>query len=260
MLQSIWAARWYLLLGILTFLIVLVVNTPLHFIWQYAEPALGRMPIRIQNPTGTLWHGRLIAEAPEVGPVQVTWRLSPLSLLSAQPELNLSVDNERVRLHGDAAVTVDLATMTPSSIILTDVSGYLDSQVAAKALKSMRVSVKGDAELSQLNGEFDLVSKQVLSLAGRLIYSGGNVQFPVQRNQVDALLPMLIGEMGMEDDTAVMNVKTPEGKDIARVFLQADGWGGASMRKRAVDLVGQQWPDKQATEDTVIFEVSHKIL
>jgi len=25
-------------------------------------------------------------------------------------------------------------------------------------------------------------------------------------------------------------------------------------------LVGQQWPDKQATEDTVIFEVSHKIL
>jgi general secretion pathway protein N len=111
-----------------------------------------------------------------------------------------------------------------------------------------------------LNGEFDLVSKQVLSLAGRLIYSGGNVQFPVQRNQVDALLPMLIGEMGMEDDTAVMNVKTPEGKDIARVFLQADGWGGASMRKRAVDLVGQQWPDKQATEDTVIFEVSHKIL
>ena len=55
MLQSIWAARWYLLLGILTFLIVLVVNTPLHFIWQYAEPALGRMPIRIQSPTGTLW-------------------------------------------------------------------------------------------------------------------------------------------------------------------------------------------------------------
>lgn len=260
MLQSIWAARWYLLLGILTFFIVLVVNAPLHFIWQYAEPALGRMPVRIQNPTGTLWHGRLIADAPEVGPVQIVWSLSPLSLLSAQPELTLSADNERVRLHGDAAVAFDLATIRPTSIVLTNVSGYLDSQVAAKAFKGMPVSVTGDVELSQLNGEFDLASKQILSLAGRLIYSGGNAQFPIQRNQVDAVLPILIGEMTMEGDTAVMHVKTSEGKDIARVFLQADGWGGVSMRKRAIDLVGQQWSDKQATEDTVIFEVSHKIL
>jgi general secretion pathway protein N len=33
-----------------------------------------------------------------------------------------------------------------------------------------------------------------------------------------------------------------------------------SVLRRAVDIAGQEWPDKQADADTVIFEVSQKFL
>ena len=61
-------------------------------------------------------------------------------------------------------------------------------------------------------------------------------------------------------DKFVVPVTTEDGEPIGQLFLQKDGWGGVSVLKRALDIAGQPWPDKQGTPDTVVFEVSQKIL
>ena len=71
---------------------------------------------------------------------------------------------------------------------------------------------------------------------------------------------MLIADVVTEGDRFLVPVKTEEGQPLGELFLQNDGWGGVSVLKRALDVVGQPWPDKQATADTVVFEVSQKIL
>jgi general secretion pathway protein N len=53
---------------------------------------------------------------------------------------------------------------------------------------------------------------------------------------------------------------TADGDPLGQMYIQPDGWGGVSVLRRAVDIAGQEWPDKQADADTVIFEVSQKFL
>ena len=87
MLRAVWSAKWYILLGLLAFTLLVVATTPIHFLWKYAEPYARDLPVRIQNPTGTLWQGRADVGVPQAGTIAADWELSPLSLLL--PDMSL---------------------------------------------------------------------------------------------------------------------------------------------------------------------------
>jgi len=256
MLKAIWAARWYLLLGFFTFVIVLAINTPLHFVWRFIEPQAARLPVRIEQPAGTIWDGRLQLRIPQLsslGSLETQWRLSPLGLFAGRADLNLRISGDGVRLRTAASLGSDQV------LKIQDAEGFLETAVVAPLLKRNRITVGGNAELSQLNAVVDLSARAVTAVSGRLVYSGGEVGFPVNNKPVSATMPMLIGDLSMSDERAVINVNTMEGQSLIQGYLQPDGWGGVTIRRRLLDVLGQQWP-AQATEDTVIFEVSHKVL
>ena len=92
------------------------------------------------------------------------------------------------------------------------------------------------------------------------MYSGGQLRARVERQSIDTELPMLLANIVMDGPKVTVPVATADGEPLGQLFLQEDGWGGMTVLRRAVDIAGQSWPDKQADADTVIFEVSQKFL
>ncbi len=256
MLKSIWAARWYVVLGLLTFLITLVLTTPLHFVWRHVSPQLSALPVQVQQVNGTLWNGRLqfqVLQLRELGLLDARWELSFLSLLAGQADLRLQVESPDLRLQLPLRVGLD------NVLHIDGADGYFDLSPVQPLLQRQRTKVEGQVELSRLLAEVDLSINQFNQLSGQLVYSGGASTFLVDNKPVNATLPMLIGQLGREPERAALDLTTDSGELLLRGYLQPDGWAGIALRRRFLDVLGQQWP-AQADADTVIFEVSQKVL
>lgn len=255
MLKGIWAARWYLILGLLTFLITLVLTMPLHFAWRLASPHLSNLPVHIHSMSGTLWSGRVQMQVPmvrELGTLNSNWQLSFLPLLVGNIHLNLTVDSDNLRL------TLPLS-LSNSRLDIQGAEGYLNLAGIDSLLRAQNTSLGGTVELQRLLATVDLNSNEFSELAGRIVYGGGPVTVQIDNKPVSATLPLLVGQLGREPERAALVLTTEDGDVLLNGYLQPDGWAGMALRRRFVDLMGQTWPAK-AEADTVIFEVSSKVL
>ena len=259
MLRAVWSAKWYILLGLLAFILIVVATTPIHFLWKYAEPYARDLPVRIQNPTGTLWQGRADVGVPQAGTIAADWELSPLPLLLGNADLAINAEGENIRLTGAAQAT-GLYAGLPERVIIEDLNGYLDSSALAPLLMQARANLDGSFELSRLNADISIADQGINDISGQLVYSGGQLRARVERQSIDTELPMLVANIVMDGPKVTVPVATADGEPLGQLFLQEDGWGGMTVLRRAVDIAGQSWPDKQADADTVIFEVSQKFL
>ena len=237
----------------------MVATTPIHFLWKYAEPYARDLPVRIQNPTGTLWQGRADVGVPQAGTIAADWELSPLSLLLGNADLAINAEGENIRLTGAAQAT-GLYAGLPERVIIEDLNGYLDSSALAPLLMQARANLDGSFELSRLNADISIADQGINDISGQLVYSGGQLRARVERQSIDTELPMLVANIVMDGPKVTVPVATADGEPLGQLFLQEDGWGGMTVLRRAVDIAGQSWPDKQADADTVIFEVSQKFL
>ena len=259
MLRAVWSAKWYILLGLLAFILIVVATTPIHFLWKYAEPYARDLPVRIQNPTGTLWQGRADVGVPQAGTIAADWELSPLPLLLGNADLAINAEGENIRLTG-AALATGLYAGLPERVIIEDLNGYLDSSALAPLLMQARANLDGSFELSRLNADISIADQGINDISGQLVYSGGQLRARVERQSIDTELPMLVANIVMDGPKVTVPVATADGEPLGQLFLQEDGWGGMTVLRRAVDIAGQSWPDKQADADTVFFEVSQKFL
>lgn len=251
-MKALWSAKWYLLLGLFSYILFLVATAPLDFVWRQAQPYVGRLPVQIQQVSGTLWQGQAKVQVPQVGALNAKWTLDAFSLLAGKANLDLDVKGNAVALNGNVQAS-------PSQIILTDVNGSLSSQHLRSMLRQGQVKLAGEFEVSGLNAELLVADKQIASAEGRIVYSGGDVGFPIDGKPINATLPMLVGQISKPSDKVELSLATTEGLSIGSGYLQPDGWGGVAIKRRFLDILGQKWPAK-ATEDTVIFEVSQKLL
>ncbi|HBS43030.1 MAG TPA: hypothetical protein DEA26_10135 [Oceanospirillales bacterium] len=261
MLSSVWAARWYLLLGTVTFLLTLLMTTPLHFVWQYVSPYTDMLPVRVAQPTGTLWQGTARISDPALGELDAGWTIArPYTLFLGELNLDLSLEGSALRFDGVTRLD-GLWQGMPSHLELNGASGYLSSSVVNRFLAPQQVSMDGEFEISGLTADISLVDERLHSASGQLVYGGGSVTYPLQRgkNQT-AELPVLVATIGTQGDNIVVPVVTEEGQPLGEAYLQPDGWGGVRVLRRAIDIAGQTWPDKQAAEDSIVFEVSQKVM
>lgn len=257
---SKWSLIGYWCFGIVCLLCFMLAMTPLHFVWQHISPLMRGMPISLEQPRGTIWNGYVVVRSPQLESVTVEWSLSPVQLFMASPTLQVSADSAAMSLSGLINADLNIFERQVSSLRFSDVNGMIDGEILQPILLAQRINFSGNTELSDIAGEFSLTDRVFSDVQGRIVYTGGNVKFPVERTQVSATLPLLVGQAGMNNGNAEINLQTESGDALAKVFLQPDGWGGAAVRRRALDLVNQPWQDKNATADTVVFEVSQKIL
>lgn len=257
MLKAFWRARWYALLGLLTFMTVLVFTTPLHFIWRYVQPQLPPLPVVIEQVSGTLWQGRAQVQAPAqlpLGTITVQWDLSAFALLSGQLQADVRAEANHARLTARLTMGLD------ERVRVDDAQGYLGAEVLQPMLAAGQASLSGYFELQQMNVEVDTSTLQVMHVQGQLFFSGGDVGFLIDGKPMNAELPMLLGQLQQTSPThSNLLMTTEEGLPVGDVFWQKNGWGGVKMRRRFLDVLGQPWP-AQAEADTIIFEASHKVL
>lgn len=253
---SAFRAGWiYLLTGLLAFVVFLAITAPLHFVWPYLQPVLGPLPVKVQGVSGTLWNGHLQLQQAMVGDLALDWRLQPASLLTLAPQLEVRVDSANLNLKGQLIVTAD------RHIRLRDLDAFVDSRLLQPLLKRQRTEIGGtfEAENLAIDLELDNNQPQLVSASGRLLYSGGNASFPVQRKTVAATVPMLVGELGMANGVLTVPVMTTAREAVSQLFLKPDGWGGIKVQRRLLDVTAQPWNGKEGP-DAIIFEVSQKIL
>lgn len=255
MLKSILAARWYLILGLFTFLLALVLTMPLHFVWRFLAAELSALPVHVQQVSGTLWQGRVqlrILQLQELGLLDTRWQLSPWALLIGRADLDMQIETADIRLHLPLQINLN------QQLSISGAEGYLDMRPLRPLLQRQRTDAEGHVELNRLLLEADLSTGVIGQLSGQIRYSGGPVTLLVDNKPVNARLPVLLGQLGREPERAALDLTTEQGEALLRAYLQPDGWAGVELRRRLLDIVGQQWP-VQASPDTVIFEASHKV-
>jgi general secretion pathway protein N len=247
--------RGFPLLGLLAFVVFLLATTPLPFVWSYLRPQLGPLPVDVRAVSGTLWNARLQLADPLAGVLGLDWKLSPLSLLTISPELAINLRAEQM------SASLDIQLLPNGSLLVKNGKGYLEAAMLTPILRKNRAEFAGSLEISNLQLQLQLQQPLVFSKAeGRVVYSGGSASFPVDRKIVNSDIPMLVGDMGMDDKGGLlMPVTTADRAAVSQLFVKQDGWGGIRIQRRLLDLIGLPWKGKEAP-DSIVFEVSQKIL
>lgn len=254
MLKKLWAARWYLLLGGLTFIVTLMLTAPMHWVWRYMAPQLQGLPVQISQVRGHIWQGQLqisSTQLPELGSLDGQWQLAVWPLLLGQVQVQLALENTDMRL-------LLPLTFNANQLTITQADGYLNLRPLKPLLARERGSAEGEVELQRFNITVQLQPLQIEAVSGRLSYSGGAISLLVDNKPVSAQMPFLVGDLSFADNKAQLLANTEAGDTLFSGQVQNDGWAGLGIRRRFIDVLGQTWP-MQADADTVIFEVSRKV-
>ncbi len=242
--------RWIIAVGILAYLFFLVALFPINMAHKLIKPE--GLPVEIVGLTGTLWDGGAVLKHPSAGRVDLDWRLHPSSLLMGSLNVDIDLKSPVVRLNGNAKVGAGRV------LELNNIDGYLTSDVVNGVLRSQRTQIEGDLELSKANLVYDLGQRKAELAEGRLVWQGGNVQYPAGRQKKSSKMPMLVANLRADQGNILATVTSAEGDVVAEANVKSDGWAGVAIKRRLIDLAGEQWPNK-AQPDTTVFEVSEKI-
>lgn len=251
-MKAIWSAKWYLFIGLISYLIFLILTAPLEYVWPKAQPYVGRLPVKIELVTGTLWQGQARVNIPKVGKVTGQWDIQVAELLSGQLAAELVVNGDELKFEGFVRGSAD-------QIEIVDSEAFVSSRYLQPLLRQGRSSLTGDFELNKFNGVFSIPDKQIVAADGRVLFSGGDVSFPLDGKKINATLPILIGAIKKPADNVELLITNTEGQDIGNGYVQPDGWAGIGIRRRFLDILGLKWP-AEADADKVIFEASQKLL
>jgi general secretion pathway protein N len=251
-LSAIWSAKWYLLIGLFSFVIFLGLTAPLEFIWPKVQPHVGRLPVQIELVSGTLWQGQARVNIPSVGKVTGQWDIQMSELFSGQLAANVKLSGDELKFKGLVRGNADQVEVIESE-------AFMSSRYLAPLLRQGNSSLAGDFELNKFNALFSINDKQILAADGRLLFSGGDVSFPLDGKKISATLPILIGLIKKPADNVEVSITNTEGQDIGNGYVQPDGWAGIGIRRRFLDILGLQWP-AEVDAEKVIFEASQKLL
>jgi len=251
-LKAIWSAKGYILIGLISYVIFVVLTAPLEFIWPKIQPKLGPLPVQVVSIHGTVWQGKAQLKSAQIGSVSANWDIQVSDLFSGNLTALVTIEGEELKLNGHVSSDGD-------QLEISDTKAFMSSRYLEPLLRQGRSTLKGDFELTDFNSRISINDKQVHSADGRLVFSGGDISFPIDGKNINSQLPMLIGNISKLADNVDLEITDTEGQSIGTGFIQPDGWSGLKIRRRLLDLLGQQWPADVA-EDAIIFEVSQKLL
>ena len=251
-MSAVWSAKWYVLLGLFSFIVFLGLTAPLEYIWPKAQPHLGRLPVQVELVSGTLWQGQARVNIPKVGKVSGHWDIQLSELLTGQFAANVEISGDELKFKGLVRANADQVEVIESE-------AFMSSRYLVPLLRQGKSSLTGDFEVNKFNALFSLKDKQVLAASGRVLFNGGDVSFPIDGKRINAALPMLVGTISKPSDNVELEITNTEGQKIGNGYIQPDGWSGMAIRRRFLDILGQKWP-ADVDEETVIFEVSQKLL
>jgi general secretion pathway protein N len=250
-LSAIWSVKGYLLIGLFSFIIFLAFTAPLEFIWPKVQPHMGRLPVQVDRVSGTLWQGQARINIPKVGKVVGQWDIQLSELFTGKLAAKVNVSGDDLKFKG-------LVRGNTDQIQVIESEAFMSSRYLAPLLRQGNSSLIGDFELSKFNALFSISNTQIIAADGRLLFSGGDVSFPLDGERINATLPVLMGAINMPADNVELVITNTDGQNIGKGYVQPDGWAGIGIRRRLLDILGIQW-SAGVDEDKVIFEASQKL-
>jgi general secretion pathway protein N len=224
----------------------------LEYIWPKAQPYVGRLPVKIELVTGTIWQGQVRVNIPQTGKFTGQWDIQVAELLSGNLAAQFVVNGDELKLEGFLRGSAD-------QVAIVDSEAFISSRYLEPLLRQGRSSLTGDFELNAFNALLDIANKKIVAADGRLLFSGGDVSFPLDGKNMNATLPILIGKIQKPEDNVELLITNTDGQDIGNGYVQPDGWAGIGIRRRFLDILGLKWPAEDDAEK-VIFEASQKLL
>jgi general secretion pathway protein N len=213
---------------------------------------VGRLPVQIELVSGTLWQGAARVNIPQVGKVSGQWDINVSELLTGQLSADVTISGDELKFEG-------LVRGSADQLEIVDSEAFMSSRYLKSLLRQGRSSLTGDFELNKFNGLFSIKDKQILTADGRLLFSGGDVSFPLDGKKINATLPILVGVIKKPSDNVELVITNTDGQDIGNGYVQPDGWAGIGIRRRFLDILGLKWP-AEADAEKIIFEASQKLL
>ena len=124
--------RWYILIGVLTYLFVFLANVPARFVVEQLDGQFAQAGVKLKDVSGTVWDGAGTVSARVNGrplpPMFVDWDMGLWRVFLAQFALDYKVDGQGFQLSGSGRVS-------PGSLTLANTQGKVDSSLINRALK-----------------------------------------------------------------------------------------------------------------------------
>ena len=238
--------------SILAYFIFLIATLPLNVIYKLVDPK--DLPVQVLAVSGTVWKGEITVKHKSAGQINAGWQLSGLSLLMGSIDSAVQIKSRELNAEFNASFS-----MLSRTINLGALSGFIQAPLVNRLLQPNKVKIAGGLEILDLAVQYDLKQKYAQHAQGRVIWMGGDINYPKGRKQGQASLPMLIADFSADSGQLNMDLHTDENLSVAKASLKTDGWGSVSILKRMIDIIGEPWPSK-ASADSSIFEISEKVL
>jgi hypothetical protein len=250
-LKRLNAAKWYLLIGVIAYGVFLLVNFPVSVAINGLQKIAPNLPVEISQPDGSIWNGQATITQPILGPTHIQWSLHIASLLTGSIALDLQAKSTKANIKTE----IDLSQ---SNIVISNTKGSIYPSLINPLIHAQNAKMQGDITIDQLNAEISFDPIAAKNSQGQIVWQGGDVKYKNGRNQKTATLPIIIGRVSDNEGQLTMTLHEEDGTQIASAFVKPDGWAGAKIKRRLVDLVGEKIPGSSAP-DTDIFELSEKI-
>ncbi len=250
MIKKILAYGGVFLIGFGVFLVLLM---PASFLWEKAvKPNLNLRSagVTVTGVEGTVWAGQALVVHKGVESV-VSWDVAVPELLP----LSLPIDL-RINSHAGTADVLVKPALGVSSLLIRSLD--LDLSALNSVLIRQRIKLSGTVLARDLFIEAE--GRKILTAAGKLSWSGGEIAYPVQREIHERNAPLMRATVETRDDGLInAAIKDDESSvDAIVASLSPEGVALLQVRRRLLDLVDEPWSPNSTERDTV-FKIKKSI-
>ncbi|XOV90014.1 MAG: type II secretion system protein N [Pseudomonadota bacterium] len=239
----------YVLTGITTFLVFLVVFAPAALLWNLVKVDVLRTVPELQVLTvdGTVWQGDANLRFREFPVTDLNWTLAPLPLVRQQLAFSatLAGDGLNVASEGTASEPGSSGTL----------DGYIDASYINSVASRYGMNFPGRILLEQVTFAADRT--WLTTVSGLLRWGGGRVVLQTPAGTQAFLLPPLEGQLRLTGNNLQLDVSAREGLVIS-VLLRPDGWAAVDIKTRLLQVAGIPWPGSE-NADLTAFMLEEKV-
>jgi len=223
---------FYIVAGILTFLVFILVMAPASLLVSLAGDNLKQVPdLEIGRVDGRIWTGS--AEVQYQGfPAMVSWHLAALPLVLGRLSADVEVTGDGLDAAFHVSANGQEGTLTGTTAL-----------VSARYINQVSVGYGLD-----LSGQFSFSSEEisfnnrwVTAATGDLDWPGGiiHIETPERIHSVD--LPPLQGELSMDGDSVQLAI-SDRGTALIDLSLKPSGWAAVGVSFDFIELAGLPIP------------------
>jgi general secretion pathway protein N len=199
--------------------------------------------VDIVSPQGSLWNGSgsLVIQGEYVGTTR--WQLRPLRLFALELAFDTQFSGRDAQLSG-------MFTASPRGLG-ADMAGTLGIQALNYTLAQWGVTVAAPVTVESVKAEWK--NYQLKELDGKLVWPGGNVDWPAANGNGHASMPPLSGVVS-DQNGSLFGLVVPVNEQIPLIQaeLTPDGTFTLKISKLLTRLTGNPWPGSDPDHAIVI--------